>query len=1008
MAAILRAPGFPAPRAGPVLHDPSRPPASGPVATPSHPHDPHSAFGSLRDGVCIVAPDWRIRYANASLLEVLHLIGRDRPVERVWDVLPVGSPNAALLRTAMERRTPASFRVREPGGAHVLRFDAEPLPDGDLRIRCRNVTAEARIEDLERRWREAALSLAEREARLEAVLGGSPVGIVLLDAPTLSVVEANPAAHGMMEGRWRAPGSAVGHAFADFIPGWTESGLQALLERVRDTGGPLAEDEREYGGFGRPRFFRWSLQPVPGGEDGRARYLLLMAAEVTDQVLARRALEAERRALFEVVESLPVGVVVADAPGGRTAYVSSAAAALAGRPAAELRAGGVDDYPARWGAHLPTGEPFPAGELPLAKALAGEPARDVEVVLRPPGGPERVVLMSGIPLRDAEGRVVRAVASFYDVTERQSLEQALLRRTGEAELAAGEASLRAEESRALREMGRALVSVLEPEHVLRRAAGHARELLGARGSFVAVPSGDGNVVVSPAQGMMEPHEGESFPLAGSVVEEVMRTGLPHVFNSRDELPRPRAALPLLKRMRFRNLLLAPMAAFGEPLGVLAAVDRDGDFGDEDARLLEALADSAALAVHNARLYAGERRRAEENRALVAAAEALASTLEPGEVTERIVHIARDLLAADGAGLTVFHGETLKLEVAIGVLEGFRGTESRRAGSLSDAVARAGRPRILRAGEEADLPGMDFFARIELRDFAVIPLRVGDEDFGVLGVAMRDGGRALADEDLRVLRLLGEQAALAVRNARMHESAREASRAKSEFLAIMSHELRTPLNALAGYSSLLEEGIYGPVNEQQRTALGRMRAARGQLMELIEQVLEMARLEAGRREPEAAEVPLDALVRDTVEGLRGTADARGLALEVDAEPVGTLHTDPVLVRGIVRNLLGNALKFTPAGRVAVRVRAVDGGVVVEVEDTGPGIAPELQERIFEPFFQADASTARRHEGSGLGLALSREFARLLGGDLSVRSTPGEGSTFTLRLPREGTPNEGTGG
>jgi signal transduction histidine kinase/PAS domain-containing protein len=971
------------------------------VATPFQPHDPHSAFGHLRDGVCIVAPDWRIRYANASLLEVLHLIGRDQPVARVWDVLPPASAEAGLLRDAMERRVPASFRLREPEGAHVLQFDAEPLPGGDLRIRCRNVSSDARIEDLERRWREAALSLAEREARLYAVLEGSPVGIVLLDAASLTVVEANRAAHDMLEGRWRTPGSTVGHAFADFVPGWEESGLQALLVRVRETGQPLAEDEREYGGFGRPRFFRWTLQPV-GGEDGHPHYLLLVVMEITEQVLARRAVDAERRALFEVMDSLPVGVVVADAPGGRTVYVNPAAAALAGRPPAALSADRVEDYPARWSAHRPTGEPFPAAELPVARALRGEQPRDVEVVLRPPGGPERVVLMSAIPLRGADGEVVRAVVSFYDVTERQVLEEALLRRTNDAELAAGEASLRAEESRALREMGRALVSVLEPEHVLGRATEHARELLGARGSFVAAPRSDGTVVLSPARGVMERHEGEAFPLEGSVVEEVMRTGRPHVFNSRDELPRPRSALPMPRRMQFRNLLMAPMAAFGEPLGVLAAVDRDGGFGDEEARLLGALADSAALAVHNARLFAGERRRAEENRALVAAAEALASTLEPAEVMERIVHISRELVGADGAGLTVFHGDRLRLEVAIGVLAGFGGAESPRTGSLSDAVGREGRPRIIRAGEDTGLPGMDLFARIGLSDFAVVPLRVGDEDFGVLGVAMRASNRALTEEDLRVLRLLGEQAALAVRNARMHEAAREASRAKSEFLAIMSHELRTPLNALAGYASLLEEGIYGPLAEQQRAVLSRMRTARGQLIDLIEQVLEMARLEAGRREPDAAEVPLHALVRETAEALRGVAEARGLALEVDADSLGTLHTDPVLVRAIVTNLVGNALKFTAAGRVAVRLRPEGDGVVVEVEDTGPGIAPELQERIFEPFFQADASTARRHEGTGLGLALSREFARLLGGDLTVRSAPGQGSTFTLRLPRQRPP------
>ncbi|MDB4951444.1 MAG: adenylate cyclase [Gemmatimonadetes bacterium] len=988
------------------------------MPTQPHPPDPHSAFGHLRDGICIVAPDWRIRYANASLLEVLHLIGRDRPVERVWDVLPEADERAEVLRRAMRDRVAGSFRVPEPGGSHVLQFDAEPLPGGELRVRCRNVTADARIEELERRWREATLSLAERETRLDAVLAGSPVGIVLVDAASLTVVEANRAAHGMLEGRWKTAGSTVGHPFGDFIPGWGESGVEELMRRVRDTGQPLSEDEREFTGFGRPRFFRWTLQPVGAEGSDAPRYLLLVMVEVTEQALARRALEAERRALYEVMDSLPVGVIVAEAPGGRTLYINPAAAALGGRPPDELAAGSADEYPARWSAFRATGEPYTPDDLAMGRALRGEATRDVETVLRPAGGPERTVLVSGIPLRDDAGRVERAVVSFYDVTDRLALEQALVARTAEAEAAAGEAALRAEESRALREMGRTLVSVLEPDRVLRRAASHAMELLGARGSFVSTPRPDGTQVLSPALGQLAGHDGDVLPLAGSVAEAVIREGRPRVFNTPDEVPSTSSGLPMMRRLRLRNVVVVPMAAFGEPLGVLGVVDRAGGFGPDDVRLLEALADSAALAVHNARLYAGERRRAEENRALVGAAEALASTLEPAEVMERIVHIARELVDADGAGLTVFTGpggERLRLDVAVGVLAAFRGSDTTREGSLSDAVVREGRPRILRAGEDVGLPGMDLFHRIGLAEFAVIPLRVGEEAFGMLGVANRRGRPPLTDEDLRVLRLLGDQAALAVRNARMHESARAASRAKSEFLAIMSHELRTPINALAGYGSLLEEGIYGPVNEAQRGALARMRGARAQLMDLIEQVLEMARLEAGRREPESAAVALDALVRETAEALRGVADAKGLALLVEAEPTGTLSTDPMLVRQILTNLVGNAVKFTREGEVRVGCRLDGADAVVEVRDTGQGIAPELQERIFEPFFQADGSTTRRQEGTGLGLALSREFAHLLGGELTVRSTPGEGSTFTLRLPRERAGNSedsgdslGTGG
>ncbi|HET6763597.1 MAG TPA: PAS domain-containing protein, partial [Longimicrobiaceae bacterium] len=556
--------------------------------TPQQPTEPHPPSTTARDGMCIVQPDWRIRYANASMLQVLQLIGHDREVERVWDLLPPTGRRADLLRRSMDERVPVTFRVPSPGGDHVLQFDAEPQPGGELRLRCRNVTSQARIEELEGRWREATLSLAEREARLDAVLAGAPVGMVLLDATSMTVVEANRASHEMLEGRWRTPGSTVGHAFADFIPGWAESGLEALLLRVRDSGEPYREEEREFGGFGATRWFRWSVEPVRQGGAGPVRFLLLVMVEMTAELEARRTLEAERRALYDVMDSLPVGVMVAEAPGGRTEYINPAGAALAGRPPDELVAGTVAEHMERWRMHRPTGEPYPPEELPMTRALNGESVRDLEVLLRPVDGPERTVLASGIPLRDGAGQVTRAVVSFYDVTDRLRLEEALLVRTAEAESAAGEAALRAEESRAMREMGRALVSVLEPAHVLRRAAEHAMELLGARGSFVATPATGDALALAPALGVLAPHDGDRLRLHGSIAQEVMASGAPRVYNAAADVPADAVGMEIVRRQHLRNLLFVPMQAFGQALGVLGAVDREGGFGDEEVRLLQAL------------------------------------------------------------------------------------------------------------------------------------------------------------------------------------------------------------------------------------------------------------------------------------------------------------------------------------------------------------------------------------------------------------------------------------
>jgi signal transduction histidine kinase len=237
--------------------------------------------------------------------------------------------------------------------------------------------------------------------------------------------------------------------------------------------------------------------------------------------------------------------------------------------------------------------------------------------------------------------------------------------------------------------------------------------------------------------------------------------------------------------------------------------------------------------------------------------------------------------------------------------------------------------------------------------------------------------------------------LADQAGRAAERSRQASEAKSAFLASMSHELRTPMTTVIGFSEMLHEGRLGELTERQREVLGHVVTSSRHLNQLISEILDLSRVEEGRMTFTPVDVLPHTLVGEVVESMRAMASDRGVRLEADAPDIGTYRLDPGRFKQVLYNLIGNAIKFSETGgRVSVRLsRAAEGEVAIAVHDEGPGVPPEDAERIFLPFEQG-----RHHNGgAGLGLAVSRRIVDAQGGRIAVESTPGKGATFTVVLP-----------
>ena len=476
----------------------------------------------------------------------------------------------------------------------------------------------------------------------------------------------------------------------------------------------------------------------------------------------------------------------------------------------------------------------------------------------------------------------------------------------------------------------------------------------------------------------------------------------------------------LSTMGFRSLVVVPMLRQGQPIGAIAAGRPErGPFPEQQIELLKTFAEQAVIAIENVRLFnelqartADLMRSVGELRALGEVGQALSSTLDVDVVLDTIVSRANDLVGADGCTIFeydeasgLFHLRATR-HLQPQLVELMRGLPLRKGQGI---LGQLGTDR--EAVQVPDITAPSYASPIKdalidagYRAILAVPLVREDRVIGALTMNRKTPGE-FPPATVELLQTFATQSALAIQNARLFREIEDksrqlevANRHKSEFLANMSHELRTPLNAIIGYSEMLQEEAEDAGQETMIADLQKINAAGKHLLELINAVLDLSKIEAGKMELYLEDFDVARLVRDIGAVIKPLAEQNGNRLELACdETVGTMHADVTKVRQTLFNLLSNACKFTERGVVELRVARADGWVTFGVHDTGIGMTPEQMTRLFAEFAQADASVTRRYGGTGLGLALSRRLARMMGGDITVDSVPRRGSTFTVRLP-----------
>ncbi|WP_244534651.1 ATP-binding protein [Hyphomicrobium sp. CS1GBMeth3] len=464
-----------------------------------------------------------------------------------------------------------------------------------------------------------------------------------------------------------------------------------------------------------------------------------------------------------------------------------------------------------------------------------------------------------------------------------------------------------------------------------------------------------------------------------------------------ELLRLKPPYDQIKSLRSSVFAIVPLIVQGQAVGVLAA-DRTSNRVPFEASTLESLrglATQAAIALEHARLYA-------------AAQPVISRSLHLSEVYPAFARAVKALLPYDRIGVVVPQGSSLvmALSVAEPPLASWQGQVWENIeGTAVEWVLENARPLVVKdLSAQQSFADSAFVAAEGIRSSLLMPLQAGGVTVGVFFLDSLTLG-AYTEEDVALVDPVAQQLALAIDNTRLFQDIEEkgrqlelANKHKSQFLANMSHELRTPMNAILGYSELILDNLYGDVPEKVREVLLRIDKNGRHLLGLINDVLDLSKIEAGSIKLSCSDFSINEAVQAAVSAVGSLAMEKKLELKTEVpSTLPKARGDERRTTQVLLNLLGNAIKFTDGGEVRLKVSVADDMFHFSVADTGPGIAPEEQKKIFEEFHQADNARVSKKGGTGLGLAISRRIVELQGGCIWVDSTPGKGSTFLFTLP-----------
>ncbi len=463
----------------------------------------------------------------------------------------------------------------------------------------------------------------------------------------------------------------------------------------------------------------------------------------------------------------------------------------------------------------------------------------------------------------------------------------------------------------------------------------------------------------------------------------------------------------------KSTLTVPIRIQGKLVGAISLqnVDQENAFSESDLHLLETLANSLSVALENARLFNETQRllketeqRAAELSAVNTVSSALASELDLSALIKLVGEQTRSIFNADIVFVALLDKTNHTINFPYTYGEELMPIQFGEG--LSSKIIQTKEPLLI--NEEMGRQVLEIGASIvgkQALSFLGVPIIVGGEAMGVLSVQSCSEEGIFNQDDVRLLSIIATSVGTAINNAELFQAAQRsradaelANNAKSAFLANMSHELRTPLNAIIGFTRIVRRKGEDLLPEKQIENLDKVLISAENLLGLINSVLDIAKIEAGRMDVLAANFRISALI-DLCANTAQPLLQPGVSLEKNLDDrLEIIHSDQDKIRQIVLNLLSNAAKFTQQGKITLTTRrAGEHSFCVSVADTGIGISPEALPRIFKEFEQADTTTTRRYGGTGLGLTISRNLARLLGGDLTAESVSGEGSTFTLTIP-----------